>query len=128
MKNIFYCHQCNRLHKRVEIDRAIESARFCSSCRSYHPVNENDLWSERTGFWNVKISFYACMEKKLYDVSELIKCRLNEVDFIMSNSHNVTGRVVCEYKVNWNTSEIKLKDEIKTNKYAFFPAQHLTKY
>ena len=108
VKNIFYCDNCNCLHKRVESNRQIESARCCSKCHSYHPAVENDLWSEKGGFFNRKINFYACMENKIYDVTELIKCRLNEVEFITPNNHSVTGKLKFECSIDLlATEEIK---------------------
>jgi len=118
VKNIFYCHVCNSLHKRIETNRLVESARYCSLCNSFHAVNENDIWSEKIGFWNKKINFYAYMENKVFDISELIRCRLNEVDFIIQNNHNITGKLIREYSTNWTEkNDNENHDELKTNKY-----------
>ena len=106
VKNIFYCQHCNCLHKRVECDRLVDSARYCSKCRSYHSAVEHDLWSEKTGFWNNKINFYTCMENKVYNISELIKCRLGEVEFIGPNSHIVTGKIRREFKAKSGDLEL----------------------
>ncbi len=64
----------------------------------YHCAGEDDLWSEKTGFWNNKINFYTCMENKIYNVTELIKCRLGEVEYIEPNSHIVTGKMKRAFK------------------------------
>ena len=55
------------------------------------------------------------MENNVYDITELIKCRLDEVDFILPNNHYVNGKLIREYTTDL-TEKID-NDELKTKKY-----------
>lgn len=94
VKNLFYCEHCSCLHKRHEYNRTKEEARYCSQCKVYHSAQENDFWSEK----NSKTQYLTCMDNKIYDVTELIVCRLDEVDFIEPNSHNVLCKLFKDFK------------------------------
>eukprot|EP00116_Pleurobrachia_bachei_P002368 sb/3462630/ len=67
------CGGCGKVHKITPIsDKAL--TRHCSECNSDHPVKENDIWAE-TRYMGLYISYFACRNGTVYNVSDWIICQ-----------------------------------------------------
>jgi len=90
--NTMRCYNCGGNHKRTFKDRPAYSARYCDRCTTLHAAKEGDVWAESSmlGFlWH----YYACMEGKVYDITEWASCQSNHFKHIQANSHQVIYRI-----------------------------------
>ena len=68
-RNIF-CGVCGKQHpKAVMKDKPTHAARWCGSCRVYHPANEGDVWLE-SKFLGTKYHIYARIDNVVVDITE----------------------------------------------------------
>ncbi|KAM6927200.1 uncharacterized protein dnajc14 [Xenentodon cancila] len=72
--NTMMCTKCEGKHKRFEMDREPPEARFCAECNRYHSAEEGDLWAE-SSMLGLRITYFACMEGKVYDITEWAGCQ-----------------------------------------------------
>lgn len=103
--NLMFCTNCNKCHKRILMDRDINSARYCKKCSSYHPAKNTDLWAE-TSMMGFLWHYYACMDGKIYDVTEWASCQIEDFKLMQANSHNVL------YHISTKGNRSHIKQEI----------------
>ncbi|KAM6106258.1 dnaJ homolog subfamily C member 14 [Pterocles gutturalis] len=72
--NTMMCSKCQGKHKRFEMDRDPLSARYCAECGGLHPAEEGDFWAE-SSLLGLKITYFAMMEGKIYDITEWAGCQ-----------------------------------------------------
>ncbi|NXX81957.1 DJC14 protein, partial [Urocolius indicus] len=72
--NTMMCSRCQGKHKRFEMDRDPLSARYCAECGGLHPAEEGDFWAE-SSLLGLKITYFAMMEGKIYDITEWAGCQ-----------------------------------------------------
>ncbi|XP_054043094.1 dnaJ homolog subfamily C member 14 [Rissa tridactyla] len=72
--NTMMCSKCQGKHKRFEMDRDPLSARYCAECGVLHPAEEGDFWAE-SSLLGLKITYFAMMEGKIYDITEWAGCQ-----------------------------------------------------
>ncbi|KAM6330683.1 LOW QUALITY PROTEIN: dnaJ homolog subfamily C member 14 [Alca torda] len=72
--NTMMCSKCQGKHKRFEMDRDPLSARYCAECGALHPAEEGDFWAE-SSLLGLKITYFAMMEGKIYDITEWAGCQ-----------------------------------------------------
>ncbi|KAK2140758.1 hypothetical protein LSH36_1258g00027 [Paralvinella palmiformis] len=93
--NLMRCENCGGKHRRIPTERLLDSARFCQKCGYNHSVHEGDVWAEShmLGFrWN----YYACMEGKVYDITEWASCQADRFQHIQANSHHIAYRIATQ--------------------------------
>lgn len=93
--NMMRCDNCGGKHRRVPVDRPWYSARFCDRCSIRHSAKEGDVWAETSmlGFlWH----YYACMEGKIYDITEWVACKKDFFKHMQANAHHVFYRIATE--------------------------------
>ncbi|CAC5387821.1 DNAJC14 [Mytilus coruscus] len=93
--NMMRCDNCGGKHRRVFIDRPWYSARFCKRCNVRHSAKEGDVWAETTMFgflWH----YYACMEGKIYDITEWVACKKDFFKHMQASAHHVFYRIATE--------------------------------
>nr|XP_036864818.1 dnaJ homolog subfamily C member 14 isoform X2 [Manis javanica] len=67
--NTMMCSRCQGKHRRFEMDREAKSARYCAECNRMHPAEEGDFWAE-SSMLGLKITYFALMDGKVYDITE----------------------------------------------------------
>lgn len=72
--NTMMCSRCQGKHRRFEMDREPKSARYCAECNRLHPAEEGDFWAE-SSMLGLKITFFALMDGKVYDITEWAGCQ-----------------------------------------------------
>lgn len=109
MQSILGCHSCGKNHKRYKTERQANSARYCSSCKTFHAAREGDLWAETTmlGF---KWHYYAYLDKSIFDITEWVTCQENLMSTIEANSHSVTCRLATPKGKNRNGTYSRMQD------------------
>ncbi|WAR23287.1 DJC14-like protein [Mya arenaria] len=93
--NMMRCDNCGGKHRRVFVERPWYSARFCDRCSMRHSAKEGDVWAETSmlGFlWH----YYACMEGKVYDITEWVACKREFFKHMQANAHHVFYRIATE--------------------------------
>ncbi|KAH3695773.1 uncharacterized protein LOC127862223 [Dreissena polymorpha] len=93
--NMMRCDNCGGKHKRVPVERPWYSARYCNRCSIRHSAKEGDVWAETSmlGFlWH----YYACMEGKVYDITEWVACKRDFFKHMQANAHHVFYRIATE--------------------------------
>lgn len=50
------------------MDREPAEARFCAECNRCHSAEEGDLWAE-SSMLGLRITYFACMDGKVYDIT-----------------------------------------------------------
>lgn len=93
--NMMRCDNCGGKHRRVFIDRPWYSSRFCKRCNVRHSAKEGDVWAETTMFgflWH----YYACMEGKIYDITEWVACKKDFFKHMQASAHHVFYRIATE--------------------------------
>lgn len=93
--NMMRCDNCGGKHKRVPVERPWYSARFCDRCSIRHSAKEGDVWAETSmlGFlWH----YYACMEGKVFDITEWVACKKEFFKHMQANAHHVFYRIATE--------------------------------
>lgn len=72
------------------MDRDPAEARFCSECSRHHSAEEGDLWAE-SSMLGLRITYFACMDGKVYDITGDHQLLLNitptYVSEVCSRSH-----------------------------------------
>ncbi|KAK7101105.1 uncharacterized protein [Littorina saxatilis] len=90
--NLMRCDHCGGKHRRIPVERAWYSARFCDRCNIHHSAKEGDVWAESSmlGFlWH----YYACMENNIYDITEWVSCQRENFKHMKANAHPVFYRI-----------------------------------
>ncbi|XP_038642348.1 dnaJ homolog subfamily C member 14 [Scyliorhinus canicula] len=72
--NTMMCSKCEGKHKRFEMDRDPQAARYCAVCNKRHPVEDGDFWAE-SSMLGLKITYFAMMDGKVYDITEWAGCQ-----------------------------------------------------
>ncbi|XP_067880984.1 dnaJ homolog subfamily C member 14 [Heterodontus francisci] len=72
--NTMMCSKCEGKHKRFEMDRDPQAARYCAECNKRHPVEDGDFWAE-SSMLGLKITYFAMMDGKVYDITEWAGCQ-----------------------------------------------------
>ncbi|KAL4236978.1 subfamily C member 14 [Mactra antiquata] len=93
--NMMRCDNCGGKHKRMLVERPWYSARYCNRCLMRHSAKEGDVWAETSmlGFlWH----YYACMEGKVYDITEWVACKKEFFKHMQANAHHVFYRIATE--------------------------------
>ncbi|XP_038609097.1 dnaJ homolog subfamily C member 14 [Tachyglossus aculeatus] len=72
--NTMVCSRCKGKHRRFEMEREPQSARYCAPCSRLHPATEGDLWAE-SSLLGLKITYFALMDGKVYDITEWAGCQ-----------------------------------------------------
>uniref|UniRef100_UPI00398ED9FD dnaJ homolog subfamily C member 14 n=1 Tax=Pristiophorus japonicus TaxID=55135 RepID=UPI00398ED9FD len=72
--NTMMCSKCDGKHKRFEMDRDPQAARYCAECNKRHSVEDGDFWAE-TSMLGLKITYFAMMDGKVYDITEWAGCQ-----------------------------------------------------
>ncbi|KAJ8794891.1 hypothetical protein J1605_018779 [Eschrichtius robustus] len=72
--NTMMCGRCQGKHRRFEMDREPRSARYCAECNRLHPAEEGDFWA-KSSMLGLKITYFALMERKVYDITEWAGCQ-----------------------------------------------------
>ncbi|XP_062593741.1 dnaJ homolog dnj-5-like [Saccostrea cucullata] len=93
--NLMRCDNCGGKHKRTPTDRPWYSARFCKRCNIRHSAKEGDVWAETSVFgflWH----YFACMEGKIYDITEWVSCKKDYFKHMQPNAHHVFYRIATE--------------------------------
>ncbi|NXT75920.1 DJC14 protein, partial [Zapornia atra] len=47
---------------------------YCAECGGRHPAEEGDFWAE-SSLLRLKITYYAMMDGKIYDITEWAGCQ-----------------------------------------------------
>ncbi|KAL8604695.1 hypothetical protein ACOMHN_017654 [Nucella lapillus] len=90
--NMMRCDHCGGKHRRIPVDRAWYSARYCDRCNIHHSAKEGDVWAESSmlGFlWH----YYACMDNNIYDITEWVSCQRDHFKHMKANAHPVFYRI-----------------------------------
>lgn len=93
--NMMRCDNCGGKHKRVPVDRPWYSARFCERCKIRHSAKEGDVWAE-TSMFGFLWHYYACMEGKVFDITEWVACKKEFFKHMQANAHHVFYRIATE--------------------------------
>ncbi|XP_074082533.1 LOW QUALITY PROTEIN: dnaJ homolog subfamily C member 14 [Macrotis lagotis] len=72
--NTMMCSRCQGKHRRFEMDRESQCARYCAECNKMHPAEEGDFWAE-SSMLGLKITYFAMMDGKVYDITEWAGCQ-----------------------------------------------------
>ncbi|XP_059812317.1 dnaJ homolog subfamily C member 14 [Hypanus sabinus] len=72
--NTMMCSKCEGKHKRFEMDRDPQAARYCAECNKRHPVEDGDFWAE-SSMLGLKITYFAMMDGRVYDITEWAGCQ-----------------------------------------------------
>lgn len=67
------------------MDRDPAEARFCAECKRCHSAEEGDLWAE-SSMLGLRITYFACMDGKVYDITGGCHFPLLVSLFILSQS------------------------------------------
>lgn len=67
------------------MDRDPAEARFCAECKRCHSAEEGDLWAE-SSMLGLRITYFACMDGKVYDITGGYHFPLLASLFILSQS------------------------------------------
>ncbi|XP_074641057.1 uncharacterized protein LOC141898835 isoform X2 [Tubulanus polymorphus] len=86
------CDQCGGKHHRIPVDRPWYSARHCEKCNTRHSAKEGDLWAEST-FLGFLWYYYACMDGKIFDITEWASCQQENFRHMQANAHYVMYRI-----------------------------------
>lgn len=65
------------------MDREPAEARFCAECNRCHSAEEGDLWAE-SSMLGLRITYFACMDGKVYDITGERVNPLHKHDFYRS--------------------------------------------
>lgn len=65
------------------MDREPAEARFCAECKRCHSAEEGDLWAE-SSMLGLRITYFACMDGKVYDITGGYQILLSFVPIIIS--------------------------------------------
>jgi len=71
--NTLPCAGCNHVHK-ITCCEGKAATRYCDECREEHFVSNNDIWAE-TKYMGFHISYFACRNGAVYNVSDWIMCQ-----------------------------------------------------
>ncbi|KAK5607591.1 hypothetical protein CRENBAI_013963 [Crenichthys baileyi] len=108
--NTMMCTKCEGKHKRFEMDRDPAEARFCSECNRCHSAEEGDLWAE-SSMLGLRITFFACMEGKVYDITEWAGCQRISIS---PDTHRVPYHISFGSKNNSNAARHRSPSEHAT--------------
>ncbi|XP_056653928.1 dnaJ homolog subfamily C member 14 isoform X2 [Monodelphis domestica] len=72
--NTMMCSRCQGKHRRFEMNRESQYARYCAECNKMHPAEEGDFWAE-SSMLGLKITYFAMMDGKIYDITEWAGCQ-----------------------------------------------------
>ncbi|XP_047204056.1 dnaJ homolog subfamily C member 14 isoform X2 [Girardinichthys multiradiatus] len=108
--NTMMCTKCEGKHKRFEMDRDPAEARFCSECNRCHSAEEGDLWAE-SSMLGLRITFFACMEGKVYDITEWAGCQRISIS---PDTHRVPYHISFGSKNNSNAARHRSPSEHTT--------------
>ncbi|MEQ2298279.1 hypothetical protein AMECASPLE_003569 [Ameca splendens] len=108
--NTMMCTKCEGKHKRFEMDRDPTEARFCSECNRCHSAEEGDLWAE-SSMLGLRITFFACMEGKVYDITEWAGCQRISIS---PDTHRVPYHISFGSKNNSNAARHRSPSEHAT--------------
>lgn len=81
------------------MDRETTEARFCAECHRCHSAEEGDLWAE-SSMLGLRITYFACMDGKVYDITGKRQIRSLCNMFIRADAH----KQPCD-SVQFNASE-----------------------
>ncbi|XP_043979386.1 dnaJ homolog subfamily C member 14 isoform X2 [Gambusia affinis] len=98
--NTMMCTKCEGKHKRFEMDRDPAEARFCAECNRCHSAEEGDLWAE-SSMLGLRITYFACMEGKVYDITEWAGCQRISIS---PDTHRVPYHISFGSKNNSSTT------------------------
>ncbi|KAM9758082.1 uncharacterized protein dnajc14 isoform 1-T2 [Menidia menidia] len=105
--NTMMCTKCEGKHKRFEMDRDPAEARFCAECSCCHSAEEGDLWAE-SSMLGLRITYFACMEGKVYDITEWAGCQRIGIS---PDTHRVPYHISFGAKNNSNTTRHRTPSE-----------------
>ncbi|XP_072238519.1 dnaJ homolog subfamily C member 14 [Leuresthes tenuis] len=108
--NTMMCTKCEGKHKRFEMDRDPAEARFCAECNCCHSAEEGDLWAE-SSMLGLRITYFACMEGKVYDITEWAGCQRIGIS---PDTHRVPYHISFGSKNNSNTPRQRTPSEHAT--------------
>ncbi|KAK3092021.1 hypothetical protein FSP39_024496 [Pinctada imbricata] len=93
--NLMRCDNCGGKHRRFPVDRPWYSARYCKRCNIRHSAKEGDVWAE-TSMFGFLWHYYACMEGKVYDITEWVSCKKDYFKHMQASAHHVFFRIATE--------------------------------
>lgn len=105
--NTMMCTKCEGKHKRFEMDRDPAEARFCAECNRCHSAEEGDLWAE-SSMLGLRITYFACMEGKVYDITEWAGCQRISIS---PDTHRVPYHISFGSKNNSNATRHRSPSE-----------------
>ncbi|XP_017271277.1 dnaJ homolog subfamily C member 14 [Kryptolebias marmoratus] len=105
--NTMMCTKCEGKHKRFEMDREPAEARFCAECSRCHSAEEGDLWAE-SSMLGLRITYFACMEGKVYDITEWAGCQRISIS---PDTHRVPYHISFGSKNNSNATRHRTPSE-----------------
>ncbi|KAM6980777.1 dnaJ homolog subfamily C member 14 [Aplochiton taeniatus] len=105
--NTMMCTKCEGKHKRFEMDREPEEARFCAECNCRHSAEEGDLWAE-SSMLGLRITYFACMDGKVYDITEWAGCQRIGIS---PDTHRVPYHISFGSKNNGSSSRQRTTSE-----------------
>uniref|UniRef100_A0A1A8V970 DnaJ (Hsp40) homolog, subfamily C, member 14 n=1 Tax=Nothobranchius furzeri TaxID=105023 RepID=A0A1A8V970_NOTFU len=108
--NTMMCTKCEGKHKRFEMDREPAEARFCAECNCCHSAEEGDLWAE-SSMLGLRITYFACMEGKVYDITEWAGCQRISIS---PDTHRVPYHISFGSKNNSNSMRHRTPSEHAT--------------
>ncbi|KAM4582960.1 dnaJ homolog subfamily C member 14 [Fundulus diaphanus] len=108
--NTMMCTKCEGKHKRFEMDRDPAEARFCAECSRCHGAEEGDLWAE-SSMLGLRITYFACMEGKVYDITEWAGCQRISIS---PDTHRVPYHISFGSKNNSNAPRHRSPSEQAT--------------
>ncbi|XP_041359014.1 uncharacterized protein LOC121375566 [Gigantopelta aegis] len=109
-RNLMRCDNCGGKHKRIPIDRAWYSCRFCSRCNTRHSAKEGDIWAE-TSMLGFRWHYYACMEQNVYCITEWVACHKDFFKSMQPNAHPVFYRIATDgNRTHRRTGEHDIED------------------
>ncbi|EHB17677.1 Protein transport protein Sec23A [Heterocephalus glaber] len=72
--NTMMYSRCQGKHRRFEMDQGPRSARYCAEYNRLHPAEQGDFWAE-SSMLGLKITYFALMDVKVYDIAEWAGCQ-----------------------------------------------------
>ncbi|XP_060677059.1 dnaJ homolog subfamily C member 14 [Hemiscyllium ocellatum] len=105
--NTMMCSKCEGKHKRFEMDRDPQAARYCAECNKRHSVEDGDFWAE-SSMLGLKITYFAMMDGKVYDITEWAGCQRVGIS---PDIHNVPYHISFATRTSGNSGRHRASSE-----------------
>lgn len=91
------------------MDRDPAEARFCAECSRHHSAEEGDLWAE-SSMLGLRITYFACMDGKVYDITGDRQLFLNIIPTYVSGVCSRSYR----YRPKWTPAFSQMREKFQS--------------